>query len=183
MSPQALEKATLTGTSNGFEVKKVAEGDVEGGRDMKADKAPCQPPTSLADGFTRIPAVSVQHRSLGPAEAKNATVGSLWLASHSEQNAKKVMADLRTSLRECSGGFQTLGLTYTAITPVNAPKLGDEAVGYRITNVVAKQTVPMTDTVLREGGVVAVFHGVNMLTPNDSAIPETVVKAQLDRLG
>lgn len=29
----------------------------------------------------------------------------------------------------------------------------------------------MTDTVLREGGVVAVFYGVNMLTPNDSAIP------------
>ncbi|MFF1512255.1 hypothetical protein [Streptomyces sp. NPDC058326] len=183
MAPQNLEKATLTGTKNGFEAKKVAKADVEAGRDLKADKAECQPVASLAGGFTHIPAVSVQHRSLDPVEAKNATVGSMWLASHSESNAKKVMTDLRSSLKECPGGFKTLGLTYKAVEPVKAPALGDESLGYRITNVVGKQSVTMTYTVIRENGVVAVFYGVNMLTPQKSAIPETLVKAQLELLG
>ncbi|KYG54853.1 hypothetical protein AWI43_10600 [Streptomyces sp. WAC04657] len=183
MAPQALEKATLSGKENGFEAKKVAEAEVEAGRDMKADKAECQPLASLAGGFTHIPAVSVEHRALEPTEAKNATIGSMWLASHSETNAAKVLAELRTSLKECPGGFKTLGLTYKAVQPVKAPALGDESVGYRITNVVGKRHVTMTYTVVREDGVVAVFYGVNMLTPQKSAIPEAVVKAQLERLG
>ncbi|MER8072133.1 hypothetical protein ABTZ59_27950 [Streptomyces sp. NPDC094034] len=183
MDPQTLEKTTLSGKKNGFEVKKVAEAEVEAGRDMKADKSECQPLASLAGGFTHIPAVSVEHRSLEPTEATNATIGSMWLAAHSEKNAQKVMADLRTSLEECPGGFKTLGLSYTAVKPVKAPGLGDESLGYRITSVVAKQSVPMTYTVVRKDGVLAVFYGVNMLDPQKSAIPEAVVKAQLDQLG
>ncbi|MFE2560104.1 hypothetical protein ACFXGT_29620 [Streptomyces sp. NPDC059352] len=183
MAPQALAKATLSGTKNGFEAKKVAKAEVEAGRDMKADKAECQPLASLAGGFTHIPAVSVEHRSLEPTEAKNATIGSMWLASHSAKNAEKVMADLRTSVKECPGGFKTLGLTYKSVQSVKAPALGDESLGYRITSVVAEQSVTMTYTVVREDGVVAVFYGVNMLTPQKSAIPEAVVKTQLDQLG
>ncbi|MFJ8646178.1 hypothetical protein ACIRNI_08635 [Streptomyces sp. NPDC093546] len=183
VDPQTLEKATLSGKKNGFEVKKVAKAEVEAGRDMKADKAECQPLASVAGGFTHIPAVSVEHRSLEPTEAKNATIGSMWLASHSEKNAQRVMTDLRTSLEKCPSGFKTLGLTYTAVEPVKAPSLGDESLGYRITSTVAKQSVPMTYTVVRKDGVVAVFYGVNMLTPKNSAIPEAVVKAQLDQLG
>ncbi|MFE4540047.1 hypothetical protein ACFRKB_34090 [Streptomyces scopuliridis] len=183
VDPQTLEKTTLSGKKNGFEVKKVAEAEVDAGRDMKADKAECQPLASFAGGFTHIPAVSVEHRSLEPTEAKNATIGSMWLAAHSEKNAQKVMSDLRTSLKECPGGFKTLGLTYTAVKPVKAPALGDESLGYSITSVVAKQSVPMTYTVVRKDGVLAVFYGVNMLTPQNSAIPEAVVKAQLDQLG
>ncbi|WP_329281431.1 hypothetical protein [Streptomyces sp. NBC_00691] len=183
MAPRTLEKATLSGTSNGFEIKKVAEADVEAGRSMKADKAECQPLASLAGGFTQVPAVAVEHRSLEPAEAKNATVGSMWLASHSVKNAEKVMADLRTSVKECPGGFKTLGLTYTSVETVKAPTTGDESLGYRITNVVGKQNVTMTYTVVRKDGAVAVFYGVNMLTPKNSAMPEGIVKAQVAQLG
>ncbi|MEU5417503.1 hypothetical protein [Streptomyces clavifer] len=183
MAPQALERVTLSGKTHGFEAKKVAEADIEAGRDMKADKSECQPLASLAGGFTHTPAVVVEHRALEPTEAKNATVGSMWLASHSEQNAKKVLAELRTSLKECPGGFKTLGLTYKSVKPVKASDLGDEAVGYRITNVIGKQKATMTYTVVRKDGVVAVFYGVNMLTPMDSAIPEAVVRAQVERLG
>ena len=183
MTPQALEKATLSGKRNGFEVKKVPESDVDAGRDMKADEVECQPLASLAGGFTHIPAVAVEHRALEPTEAKNATVGSMWLASHSEQNAKRVLAELRTSLKECPGGFKTLGLTYKSVQPVKAPALGDEAAGYRITNIIGKQKATMTYTVVRKDGVVAVFYGVNMLTPMDSAIPEAVVRVQVERLG
>ncbi|MCX5227767.1 hypothetical protein ABZY16_11835 [Streptomyces sp. NPDC006553] len=183
MAPQTLEKATLSGTKNGFEIKKVAKADVEAGRDMKADKAQCQPLASLAGGFTHLPAVSVEHRSLEPTEAQNATVGSMWLASHSTKNAEKVMADLRTSVKKCPDGFKTLGLTYKSVEPVKAPALGDESLGYRITHVIGKQRATMTYTVVRKDGVVAVFYGVNMLTPNNSAMPERIVEAQLDQLG
>ncbi|MET9382858.1 hypothetical protein ABZY09_17750 [Streptomyces sp. NPDC002928] len=182
MDPQTLEKATISGKSKGFEFKQVAKADVEAGLDMKADQAECQPIASLAGGYTHIKAVSVEHRSLEPTEATNATIGSMWLASHSEKNAKLVMSDLRTSLKKCDG-FKTLGLTYKDVKQLKDPDLGDDAVSYRITNVVAKQSVPMTYTVVRKGGVIAAFYGVNMLTPKSSAIPETTIKAQLQKLG
>ncbi|MGW3410562.1 hypothetical protein [Streptomyces sp. NPDC000888] len=183
MDPTALEKATISGKSTGFEFKQVAKADVEAGRDMGADKAECQPLASLAGGYTHIEAVSVEHRSLEPSEATNATIGSMWLASHSEKNAKLVMSDLRASLKKCPEGFKTLGLVYKSVQKLKDPDLGDDAVSYRITNVVAKQSVPMTYTVVRKGGVIAAFYGVNMLTPKDSAIPESVIEAQLEQLG
>ncbi|MFF4831712.1 hypothetical protein [Streptomyces sp. NPDC001315] len=182
MDPQTLEKATISGKSKGFEFKQVSKADAEAGRDMKADKTECQPIASLAGGYTHIEAVSVEHRSLEPTEATNATIGSMWLASHSEKNAKLVMSDLRTSLKKCPDGFKTLGLAYKDVKQLKDPDLGDDAVSYRITNVVAKQSVPMTYTVVRKDGVIAAFYGVNMLTPKDSAIPESVVKAQLAQL-
>ncbi|MER5752708.1 hypothetical protein [Streptomyces sp. NPDC002088] len=182
MDPQTLEKATISGKSKGFEFKQVSKADAEAGRDMKADKTECQPIASLAGGYTHIEAVSVEHRSLEPSEATNATIGSMWLASHSEKNAKLVMSDLRTSLKKCDG-FKTLGLTYKDVKQLKDPDLGDDAVSYRITNVVAKQTVPMTYTVVRKNGVIAAFYGVNMLTPKDSAIPEPVIEEQLAKLG
>ncbi|AJE43600.1 hypothetical protein [Streptomyces nodosus] len=61
--------------------------------------------------------------------------------------------------------------------------LGDDAVGCRITNVVGKQSIPMTYTVVRKGGVIAAFYGLNMLTSKDSAIPEATIKAHLMKLG
>ncbi|MFI6459667.1 hypothetical protein [Streptomyces sp. NPDC050538] len=183
LNPTDLKKATLTGKSTGFEFKQVAKADIEAGRDMKADKAECQPLASLAGGYTDVEAVSVEHRSLEASKATNATVGSMWLASHSEKNAELVMSHLRTSLKKCPDGFKTLGLTYKSVQQLKAPDLGDDAVGYRITNVVGKQSVTMTYTVVREGGVIAAFYGVNMLTPKDSAIPEAVIEAQLEQLG
>ena len=183
MDPQSLEKATVSGKSTGFEFKKVSEADASAGQDMEADKSECQPLASLAGGYTHIKAVSVEHRSLEPSEATNATIGSMSLASHSEKNAERVMSDLRTSLKKCGKGFKTLGLTYKDVKQLKDPSLGDDAVGYRITNVVAKQSVPMTYTIVRKGGVIAAFYGVNMLTPEKSAIPEAAVEAQLKKLG
>ncbi|MEU1478513.1 hypothetical protein ACFYZ8_11095 [Streptomyces sp. NPDC001668] len=183
MDPQSLEKATISGRSTGFEFKKVSEADTLAGQDMEADKSECQPLASLAGGYTHIKAVSVEHRSLQPSQATNATIGSMWLASHSEKNAERVMSDLRTSLKKCAKGFKTLGLTYKDVKRLKDPSLGDDAVGYRITNVVAKQTVPMTYTIVRKGGVIAAFYGVNMLTPEKSAIPEAAIEAQLEKLG
>ncbi|MFI0237538.1 hypothetical protein [Streptomyces sp. NPDC016845] len=183
LPPQELKKATLSGESAGFDFKQVSKADVEAGRDMKADKAECQPLASLAGGYTNIKAVSVEHRSLEPSEAENATVGSMWLAAHSKKNAKQVMTDLRTSLKKCPKGFKTLGLTYKGVDQLRDPSLGDDAVGYRITSAVGKQTVPMTYTVVRKGGVIAAFYGVNMLTPKKSAIPETTIKTQLAKFG
>ncbi|MFB6552162.1 hypothetical protein [Streptomyces sp. NPDC056405] len=182
MGPQALKKATISGKSKGFEFKKVAAADAEAGRDMKADKVECQPIASLAGGYTHIEAVSVEHRSLDPVEAKNATVGSMWLASHSKKNAKRVMTDLRTSLKKCPDGFKTLGLVYKDVQQLKDLPFGEDALSYRITNVVAKQTVPMTYTVVRKGGVIATFYGLNMLKPKDSAIPASVVEEQLKQL-
>ncbi|MEU6495749.1 hypothetical protein [Streptomyces sp. NPDC046984] len=182
MAPRDLKKVTISGKSTGYDFKQVAKAEVEAGRDMKADKIECQPIASLAGGYTNIEAVSVEHRSLEPSKATNATIGSMWLASHSEKNAKLVMSDLRTSLKKCPDGFKTLGLNYKAVEKLKDPRLGDDAVSYRITSVVAKQSVPMTYTVVRKGGVIAAFYGVNMLTPKESAIPDAVIKAQLAKL-
>lgn len=182
LPPTELNKAVLSGTTNGFKLKQISEAEVKAGMNMKADKAACQPLASLAGGTTHIAPVSVVHRSLEPVEAKNATVGSMWLASHSEKNAERVMSDLRESLKKCKG-FKTLGLAYTSVRRLGDPKLGEEAVSYRITNVVSKQKVPMTFTVVRAKGVIAAFYGVNMLDTKKSAVPEKLIRSQLSRLG
>ncbi|MFF1959266.1 hypothetical protein ACFVWX_20040 [Streptomyces sp. NPDC058220] len=179
---KVLEKVAITGKTAGFDAKKIAKAEVEAGRGMEADKKACQPLASLIGGFTHIPAVSTVHRSLQPGEATNATVGSMWLASHSEENATRVMKELRTAVTECPKGFKTLGLTYGKVESLPAPKLGDEAAGYRITGDIGKQKVLMTYTVVRSGGVIAAFYGVNMLDAKKAAIPEPVIKAQLERI-
>ncbi|MFJ4910989.1 hypothetical protein [Streptomyces sp. NPDC088726] len=177
-----LEKVTLTGTVKGINAKKVAKAEVEAGRGMKSDKKACQPLASLIGGFTHIPAVGETHRSLQPVEATNATVGSMWLASHSEKNATQVMKDLRAAITACPGGFKTLGLTYGKVEKLPATNLGDESVDYRITGDIGKQKVPMTYTVVRRDGVVAAFYGVNMLDAKKAAISKDFVQAQLDRI-
>ncbi|MER7950927.1 hypothetical protein ABTY59_26400 [Streptomyces sp. NPDC096079] len=180
---EQLEKAALTGKTAGFDAKKIAKAEVEAGRDMKADAKACQPLASLIGGFTHLPAVATAHRSLQPTDAKNATVGSMWLASHSEADATRVMTELRAAVTACPKGFKTLGLTYGKVENLPAPKLGaDDTVAYRITGDIGKQKVPMTYTVVRSGGVVAAFYGVNMLDANHAAIPEPVVKAQLEKI-
>ncbi|MFE9039957.1 hypothetical protein ACFY9F_31380 [Streptomyces sp. NPDC012421] len=178
----ALEKAVLTGVVAGFEAKRIAKAEVEAGRNMEADREECQPLASMIGGFTHVDPVATAHRSLQGAKATDATVGSMWLASHSEENATRVMDELGTAVTACPQGFKTLGLTYGKVEKLPAPKLGDQAVAYRITGDIGKQKVPMTYTVVRDGGVVAAFYGVNMLDPKQAAIPEAVVKAQLDRL-
>ncbi|MFD8910687.1 hypothetical protein [Streptomyces sp. NPDC059575] len=182
VNPQELEKATISGKSTGFNFKKVSEADAAAGLDMKSDKAECQPIASLAGGYTHIKAISTEHRSLEPSKATNATIGSMWLASHSEKNAKRVMSELRTSLKKCPKGFKTLGLRYEDVKQLENPSLGEEAASYRITSVVAKQSVTMTYTVVRKSGVIAAFYGVNMLAPKQSAIPNPVIEAQLAKL-
>ncbi|ORT60802.1 hypothetical protein [Streptomyces sp. CB03238] len=183
LDSKALEKVVLTGKAAGFDAKKIAKAEVEAGRNMEADNKTCQPLASLIGGFTHIKPVSAAHRSLQPVEATNATVGSMWLVSHSEENAVRVMKDLRAAVTACPKGFKTLGLTYGKVAGLTAPKLGDEAVAYRITGDIGKQKVPMTYTVVRSGGVIAAFYGVNMLDAKKSAIPEPVVKAQLEKIG
>ncbi|MGW0665459.1 hypothetical protein [Streptomyces sp. NPDC002746] len=177
-----LEKVTLTGTTKGINAKKVAKAEVEAGRGMKADKKVCQPLASLIGGFTHIPAVGETHRSLQPVEATNATVGSMWLASHSEKNATQVMKDLRAAITACPKGFKTLGLTYGKVEKLPVTNLGDESVDYRITGDIGKQKVPMTYTVVRRDGVVAAFYGVNMLDAKKAAISKGFIQAQLDRI-
>ncbi|GHF91356.1 hypothetical protein ACFFSH_19145 [Streptomyces filamentosus] len=178
----ALEEVVLTGTVAGMEAKKIAKAEVEAGRDMDADRKECRPLASMIGGFTHITPVATAHRSLQSAKATEATVGSMWLASHSEQNATRVMDELGAAVTACPKGFKTLGLTYGKVEKLPAPELGAQAVAYRITGDIGKQKVPMTYTVVREGGVIAAFYGVNMLDPENAAIPEAVVKAQLDRL-
>ncbi|MFD4374065.1 hypothetical protein [Streptomyces sp. NPDC058486] len=178
----ALEKAIVTGRAAGFDAKRIAKAEVEAGRDMEADRKKCQPLASLIGGFTHIAPVATAHRSLQAAEAANATVGSMWLASHSDENATRVMNELRDAVPACPKGFKTLGLTYGKVDPLPAPKLGDEAVAYRVTGDIGKQKVPMTYTVVRSGNVIAAFYGVNMLDAEKAAIPEAFVRAQLDRL-
>ncbi|MEV7129762.1 hypothetical protein [Streptomyces sp. NPDC093260] len=180
--PAELRRAALNGKSNGFQWKEVPESEVKAGLGMKADPAECQPLASLAGGTTSIEPVSLVHRSLEPTEAKNATVGSMWLASHSKKNAERVMKDLHTALKKCPKGFKTLGLTYQSVKQLDEPDLGDEAVVYRLTNVVGKQSMPMTFTVVRKGGLIAAFYGVNMLDEKNSRIPQPVVEAQLEQL-
>ncbi|WP_103886492.1 hypothetical protein [Actinacidiphila yanglinensis] len=119
------------------------------------------------------------------------------LTAYSAADAPRVMADLRTSLRTCTSFRTPLepDMGYSDPRPLAEPKLGDDAVSYRIT-----QSNPSVDrsgnddggprvdahfhyVVVRCGTGIAVFSA--MAFPQDTRppqVPMDLVAAQVDKL-
>jgi hypothetical protein len=119
------------------------------------------------------------------------------LTSYRPAAAPKVIADLRTSLRTCRAFTQPRDdLDYTRPQALPDPRAGDEAVAYRMTQVVSSVDsngdpddgppveVPMEFLVVRCGATIVSFYAMD-LPGNDgsSDVPMDVVKAQIEKLG
>ncbi|MER6225483.1 hypothetical protein ACWCYL_30865 [Streptomyces sp. 900105755] len=177
----ALDKAALMGTVAGYQVTRTAARDIplEGG--YAVNRKECAPIGALIGGHLPVKPDEEVFRTVKPVDPKNATVGNVWLSSYDDGRAAQVLAAVDTAVDACQGSFTTAGLTYHSVERVRTPGSGGAA--FRVTAEAGGQRLTMNYRVVRSGDTVAGFYGVNMLHPEDGAIPDAVVDAQLERLG
>ncbi|MFD4508429.1 hypothetical protein [Streptomyces sp. NPDC058457] len=181
LGKSALDEAALAGTVAGYKVTRTAARDVppEGG--YAVNRKECAPIGALIGGHLPEKPAAEVFRTVKPVDPKNATVGNVWLSSYGDGRAARVLDAVDTAVDTCGGSFTTAGLTYHSVERVRSSGSGEAA--FRVTADVGRQRLTMNYRVVRSGDVVAGFYGVNMLHPEDGAIPDAVVDAQVGRLG
>ncbi len=177
----ALDRVALVGTVAGYKVTRTAARDIplEGG--YAVNRKECAPIGALIGGHLPEKPAGEVFRTVKPVDPKNATVGNVWLSSYRDGRAARVLDAVDTAVDACGGSFTTAGLTYHSVERVKSSGSGETA--FRVTADVGKERLTMNYRVVRSGDVVAGFYGVNMLHPENGAIPDAVVDAQVARLG
>jgi hypothetical protein len=148
---------------------------------VPAKPAGCQ---AIADLFllgTEPDAPARVSRSLTKLDQTDATLLRMGLLAHEEADAKKVIGDVRKQSESCDA-YEHTGYQYTAVKPLKAPDLGDEAVAYTMTSDIDGTKMPLTYTVVRSGSTLVVFYATNLLDNKAPEVPAGVIEAQVTKL-
>ncbi|MFD5392081.1 hypothetical protein ACFWMG_45635 [Streptomyces sp. NPDC127074] len=189
LSASALERAALTkGEVKGLEVQKMTDQEVSEGGSAKSAKAECRPLAALmGTRYDPAPKASV-HRAYATdlTKAKVGGAGLIRISSYGPGDAERTVKDLREAVTACRGGFPAEDGTgekadVTKVTPLDAPKRGDEAVAFSLHDA-GKENAVIKFTVVRTGPQVTVFFGVNIADPAKSEIPAALVDAQVAKV-
>ncbi|GAA1133666.1 hypothetical protein JBF12_24130 [Streptomyces javensis] len=189
LSASALERAALTsGEVKGVEVQKMSDKEVSEGGSAKTGKAACRPMAALmGTRYDPAPKASV-HRAYatGLTKAKVGSTGLIRISSYGPGDAERTVKDLREAVTACQGGFPAEDGTggkadVKKVTPLDAPKAGDEAVSFSLHDA-GKEKAVIKFTVVRTGPQVTVFFGVNIADPAKSEIPAALVDAQVAKV-
>jgi hypothetical protein len=192
LTRKELDKAALvTADVPGYTVKTPSADDISGAGEEKAARAACQPIASVIGGVPQPEPSELIYRQLLSTATDEAAQGLIlfeMLAAYERGPAEQMLADLRSAMEECSGGFTTTsgGETthYTAVKELSAPAgaADDDAVAYQVDGDVEGEKVPLLFTVVRSGSTVAVFYSMNLMDSAKADVPQSVVTAQLNKL-
>jgi hypothetical protein len=195
LSKAALEKAVLVKADiKGFEIEKMTEKEFTEGGEAKAAKAECQPVAQLMGAKTDpAPKASayVTFASAGALgsedKAPSGGTGMIRVSSYADSGAEQTLKDLKGALGACAGGFAATDGTgekadVSKVEPLTAPKLGDEALAFTITDADKKDGGTVKFNIVRSGAHVSVFFGVDLMNPDKPVLPEAVVSAQVAKL-
>ncbi|MDX3226452.1 hypothetical protein [Streptomyces sp. ME19-01-6] len=195
LSKAALEKAVLAKADvKGFEIEKMTEKEFTDGGEAKAAKAECQPVAQLMGAKTApAPKASayVTFASAGALgtedKAPSGGTGMIRLSSYADSGAEQTLKDLKGAIEACAGGFAATDGTGTKadvakVESLTAPKLGDEALAFTITDADKKDGGTVKFTVVRSGAHVSVLFGVDLMNPAKPVLPDAVVSAQITKL-
>ncbi|MCF3122972.1 hypothetical protein IPZ68_25200 [Streptomyces arenae] len=175
-----LEKAVVAkGDLKGYKVEKMSAADMPS-ETYPADPAACQPFADMFMFASQPAAKARVGRTLTGPDALDATVVSLALLAHEEDDAKKVMGDLRTATKKCTA-YEHAGSKYRDVAALPAPKAGDEAVSYKVVGLIEGQKTPMSFTVVRTGTTLAAFYSINLLEPKKFGVPTKIVDTQVEK--
>ncbi|MFE2180608.1 hypothetical protein [Streptomyces sp. NPDC059455] len=189
LSASALERAALTnGEVKGLEVQKMTDKEVSEGGSAKTGKAACRPMAALMGSrYDPAPKASV-HRAYATdlTKAKVGGTGLIRISSYGPGDAERTVKDLREAVTACQGGFPAEDgsggkADVKKVTPLDAPKAGDEAVSFSLHDA-GKEKAVIKFTVVRTGPQVTVFFGVNIADPAKSEIPAALVDAQVAKV-
>jgi hypothetical protein len=162
----------------------------------RTSPAACQPLDRMTSLSSDHQYFAVVEQKVSPASG-DGPITEMALTSYRPAEAPKVIADLRTSIRTCSGFSEPLeGFEYTHPQALTDPKVGDEAIAYRLTQVVPSVDsngdpdggqpvdVPFHFVVVRSGATIVSFY--TMTSPGGHGttdVPMDVVKSQIAKLG
>ncbi|MDI3405181.1 hypothetical protein [Streptomyces cavernicola] len=201
LSPRQLDRLALTPADlPGHQVYGNPAGRVtDTGARHDADRRACDPIAGLlVNGLQPAPEALVA-REVSPLDASGEVTGVSYDPTLSAYGggraAGRTVARLRTAVDDCRDGFAVKdqesaeGGTpeeYPQVRPLPAPKVGDEALVFRLTKGDgAPDGVPLrreTYTVVREGPLVVVFRAWHYAEERAYSTPDDVLHAQLAKL-
>ncbi|MGV9879364.1 hypothetical protein [Streptomyces sp. NPDC003006] len=181
LSSTDLEKAVLAkGDLKGYKIEKLSAADMPA-QTVPADPAECQPLANMFMFATDPASKTRTGRTMTGPDELDATVITLALLAHEQADAEKVMDGLRTATEKCEA-YEHAGSKYRDVAALTAPKVGDEAVSYKVVGLIEGQKTPMSFTVVRSGSTLAAFYSINLLQPKKFGVPAKVVDAQVTKL-
>ncbi|MFF1379814.1 hypothetical protein [Streptomyces sp. NPDC058308] len=181
LSAADLEKAVLAkGDLKGYTFEKMSAADMPS-QTVPADPAACQPFADMFMFASQPAAKSRVGRTLTGADELDATVVSLALLAHEQDDAEKIMDGLRTATKKCTA-YEHADSKYRDVAALPAPKAGDESVAYKVVGLLEGQKTPMSFTVVRSGSTLAAFYSINLLQQKKFGVPKKIVEAQVDKL-
>ncbi|UBI38288.1 hypothetical protein [Streptomyces mobaraensis] len=152
-----------------------------------ADRAACRPlATALGSQPRPRPLESVMSTFAGEQDGPDeGLLGTVRVAEYRPGEAAATLRGLRDAAAGCAGGFtmrtgEGERQVFDAVENVTAPRLGDEAAAYRLTNAV--EEAPTLITVVRSGEVLSMFFATSLGDPGRAEIPERLVVAQVGRV-
>ncbi|MEU6378374.1 hypothetical protein [Streptomyces sp. NPDC046909] len=191
MSAAELEKATVASSDlAGYGIEKVLSATAASRR--TADPAECTPVAQALGGSSGYDAVARVGRMVSSKEDSGSGAHMI-LSSHRDQDAAKVIAELRSAAEECEA-FEdvTAEFAYEDVELRDDPGYGDESVSVRLTQVVPDTgdeepiRVPYTVLAVRQGATVAMFTEFNRPRGAEGSepavVPEAIVEAQVKKL-
>ncbi|MBH1935173.1 hypothetical protein I5Q34_12960 [Streptomyces sp. AV19] len=112
-------------------------------------------------------------------------LGTIRVAEYRPGGAAATLGRLRSAAAACTGGFRMRtgegeSQVFDAVETVAAPKLGDEAAAFRLSNAV--EEAPSLITVVRTGDVLSMFFATSLGDPERVRIPGQLVAAQVRKV-
>ncbi|MFE5873291.1 hypothetical protein ACFQ6V_32210 [Streptomyces roseifaciens] len=171
----------------GFQIERASSWAAGGGRPV-ADDASCRPLVEALGSRPRpAPAASVVNTFAKAGEDLDfqGLMGMIRVSTYRGDGAVSTLDGLRSAAAGCAGGFRMRTgegepQEFRAVRTLTAPRLGDEAVAYRLEN--AAERAPSLITVVRSGATLAMFFATSLSDPEDVEIPPELVDAQIAKL-
>ncbi|MET8327129.1 hypothetical protein [Streptomyces sp. NPDC005181] len=184
---ELTEAALATGDVPDYEVTPL-QGSQDTGRE-KAENQACRPLAAVINGAPEPAAgATVLHIVMDQSEEGKGdqTVVTEILTSHPKGAAQQVLRDVRDAVQACAGGFRTPShegpSTYSKVELLDAPRVGEESIAYRVTGNIEGDKVPLVFQLVRRGSTVVTFYVANFVDATTPELPAEVVIAQLAKL-
>ncbi|MEU4210070.1 hypothetical protein AB0F13_08750 [Streptomyces sp. NPDC026206] len=112
-------------------------------------------------------------------------LGTIRVSAYEGDGAQSTLRELRSAAQGCAGGFRMKTgegqpQRFEEVRTLPAPRLGDEAMAYRLVN--AAEKAPSLVTVVRTGSTLSMFFATHLSDPGAVEIPEQLMAAQVAKV-
>ncbi|MGW1963587.1 hypothetical protein ACWCPD_25550 [Streptomyces sp. NPDC001935] len=161
----------------------VGDGVVHAIPDRATRPSVCGPVNSALVGSSRFaPVASVMRMAQG-----KSGLATFYVVSYRNQDAVRVVEELRTSLRTCRAfTSSTLTGSVEKVSPTGEPTTGDEGMSFRLTGLMKTPgkdpiQIPESIVVIRSGSTVAIFNAMETIPRAGiyPKVPADIVTAQM----